>query len=435
MINCRKEVIKLLDKTFSEDSYSNILLDSVLSQNDISQQDKRFVTTLYYGVLERKITLDYIISIYCKKELKKLDITILNILRCGIYQIKYMNSVPDNAAVNESVKLVRGFRLASASGFVNAVMRNFIRDDKEFAYPEDRLQMLSVRYSVDKQIIKMIVSDYGDEFAESFLIRSLEKPPVYLRMNNTICDRSILFEGLGRISATENEKLPYCYEVSSGNLTTTDAFKKGYFHVQDISSQFACMALSPSEGDTVIDLCSAPGGKSFTLAEIMGGKGIVYASDVYSKRVDLIRDGAHRLGLDNIKPVTGDASVHDDKYKGADKVLCDVPCSGTGVIRKKPEIRYKQADDFDKLPELQYRILQNGASYLKVGGELVYSTCTLNRRENDDVIDRFLSEHSEFEGVSFLEEYGSPFGQYKVTLGADTFNSDGFFISKIKRKE
>ncbi len=435
MINCRKEVIKLLDKTFSEDSYSNILLDNVFSENDISHQDRAFVTTLYYGVLERKITLDHVISFYCKKSLKKLDLTILNILRAGIYQIKYMNSVPDNAAVNESVKLVRAFRLASASGFVNAVLRNFIRDKGEIRYPEDRLEMMSVKYSVDKQIINMIISGYGYEFTESFLTRSLEKTPVYLRLNNVISNENDLSKGLRRIKIEKNEMIPNCFEADSGNLTATEAFKKGYFHVQDIASQIACLALSPSENDTVLDLCSAPGGKSFTLAEMMNSKGRVLASDIYEKRVDLIRDGAQRLRLNNITAVTADASVHDDKFNGADKVLCDVPCSGTGVIRKKPEIRYKKADEFSKLPELQYKILQNGASYLKPGGELVYSTCTLNRSENDDVIDKFLAENPGFEGISFLEKYGEPFGKYKVTLGTDIFNSDGFFIAKIKRKE
>ncbi len=435
MINCRKEVIKLLDKTFSKGSYSNILLDSVLSENEISQQERKFITTLYYGVLERKITLDYIISLYCTKGLNKLDVTILNILRAGIYQIKYMNSVPDNAAVNESVKLVRAFRLSSASGFVNAVLRHFIRDNGEISYPEDINKMLSVKYSLNIQIVQMIVSGYGEEFAQAFMARSLERTPVYLRMNNVISDEKTFTDSLGKISVKKNEKLPYCYQVDSGNLTASDAFKKGYFHVQDIASQLACTALSPSENDTVLDLCSAPGGKAFTLAEMMNGKGKVIASDIYPKRVDLIRDGAKRLRLDNITAVTCDAAVRNNDFEGADKVLCDVPCSGTGVIRKKPEIRYKKADDFSQLPELQYTILQNAASYLKVGGELVYSTCTLNRKENDEVIDRFLSRHSEFEGVSFMEEYGDPFGGYKVTLGADSLDSDGFFISKIKRKE
>lgn len=435
MINCRKETVKLLNRTFTKDAYSNILLDNVFSENEMSSSDKRFITTLYYGVVERKITLDHIISSYSSKGINKLDMTILNILRTGIYQIKYMDSVPDNAAVNEAVKLVRNFRLSSASGFVNAVLRRFIRDGNNVSLPSDKKENMSVSYSVNKEIVDMLCNGYGDEFTHAFLSRSLEKTPVYLRHNSLACDEKSLFASMGKIKIIPKENIPMCFEAASGNLTNTDAFKKGYFHVQDISSQFACMALDPLKNQIVLDLCSAPGGKAFTIAQLMENTGTVYAFDIHEHRVKLISDGASRLGLHNIKATVGDACTHDSRYEGADKILCDVPCSGVGVIRKKPEIRYKTPESFDELPELQYTILKNAASYLKVGGELVYSTCTLNRRENDDIIDKFLSENKNFEGVPFLTEYGEPFGSYKVTLGSDRFDSDGFFISKIRRKE
>jgi len=434
MINCRKETVKLLEKTFSEGAYSNILLDSVLGSGEISQQDRKFITTLYYGVCERKITLDHIISGYCTKGIKKLDSNVLNILRCGIYQLKYMDGVPDNAAVNESVKLTKSLRKASASGLVNAVLRNFIRDDKKISYPSDRIRSLSVKYSVEQDTVKMILSGYGEEFTEKFLERSLEKTPVFIRMNQLAASESQLTDSLGRIIAEKKAFPEHCYVLSSGNVTASEAFKKGMFHVQDIASQLACAALAPEENSKVIDICSAPGGKAFTLAQIMNGTGEVLASDLYEQRTGLIMSGAERLGLKNIKAFASDASVHDSIFENADRVLCDVPCSGIGVIRKKPEIRYKKPDEFEGLPEIQYSILCNGASYLKPGGELVYSTCTLNRNENDKVIDRFLDEHPDFEGVPFLEHLGEPFGSYKATLGADELNSDGFFISKIRRK-
>lgn len=434
MINCRKVTVDLLNKTFSCNSYSNILLDSAFSGNEITGQDKKFITTLYYGTVERKITLDYIISEYSSKNINKLDMTILNILRTGIYQIKYMDSVPDNAAVNESVKLVRKFKLSSASGFVNAVLRNFIRDNAQCKLPEDYISRMSVEFSVDKRITEKLCSEYGKECTQTFLSRSLEKAPVYIRHNSAICSEEELIEGMGRISVCKNHKIPFCYELSSGNLTGTDAFKKGYFHVQDISSQLSCMALGVKENDKVLDLCSAPGGKTFTIAQMLRGTGTVYATDLHEHRVKLIRDGAKRLSLENVKAFVWDATVYNSDLCDADKILCDVPCSGIGVIRKKPEIRYKSPDEFTQLPLLQYKILENASSYLKVGGELVYSTCTLNRKENDEVIDRFLKENENFEGVSFLKEYGEMFGDYKVTLGFDSLDSDGFFISKIRRK-
>lgn len=434
MVNCRKETVKLLLKTFSEESYSNILLDSVLSSSEMTMQDRKFITTLYYGVIERKITLDYIISAYSSKKPGRLDPTVLNILRTGIYQIKYMDSVPDNAAVNESVKLTRGFRLSSASGFVNAVLRNFIRSGDTLKEPENPAEKLSVKYSVSPEIINLVSEGYGEGFTMAFLERLESRAPVYIRLNSAVSDEEMLSKNIGRNEITKEEFPADCYRASSGNLSHTSAFKKGYFHVQDISSQIACAVLDPKPGEKVLDLCSAPGGKTFTMAQMMKGEGQVMAFDLYEHRAKLISDGADRLSLKNVTALAGDALVHNPSLEGADKILCDVPCSGFGVMRKKPEIRYKSTENLDELYDIQYRILSNAASYLKKGGELVYSTCTLNRKENDDIIDRFLSENSEFEGVSFLAEAGEPFCSYKAVLGASGPDSDGFFISKIRRK-
>lgn len=434
MVNCRKETVKLLNKTFTENSYSNLLLDSVLSSKEMTVQEKRFITMLYYGVIEKKITLDYIISSYSKKKLSSLDITVLNILRTGIYQIKYMDSVPDNAAVNECVKLVRGFRLASASGFVNAVLRNFIRDGADYREPSGASDRISVRYSVNSDIVNIISESYGSDFAEAFLERCSDKAPVYVRMNNILTDEKTFLKALGKIKAEKIDFVPFCYKLSSGNPKETEAFKKGYFHVQDISSQIACAVLEPEENETVLDLCSAPGGKTFTIAQIMNGKGNIKAFDLYEHRAALITEGAKRLSLNNVTALTGNALEHNPDLEGADRILCDVPCSGLGVIRKKPEIRYKNTEEFRELCDIQYKILENASSYLKSGGVLVYSTCTLNRSENEDIIEKFLREHIDFEGVPFFEEAGKPFGDYKAVLGAEGPDSDGFFISKIRRK-
>lgn len=433
MDDARFLAIKLLNKTFDKQGFSNLVLDHALSNAQLEAQDKRFCSSLYYGVIERKITLDYIISKYSNKPLNKLDLSILNILRCGLYQLKYMDSVPDSAAINESVKLVKRYRLASASGFVNAVLRNFVRDNREVELPKGKTARLSLEYSAPEWLVKKLINEYGEDYAVSMLESSVSKAPVTIRINSIIADEKKLIENMGGIKLEKNRLIPDCYEVLGGDVTAADAFKMGYFHVQDISSQLCCMALGAKENETVLDLCSAPGGKAFTIAELMNGTGTIYAFDMHEKRVKLIEDGAKRLHLKNIIARKGNALEFDKHIPLADKILCDVPCSGLGVIRKKPEIKYKDPKEFEGLADIQYGILENAVKYLKVDGELIYSTCTLNRKENDEIIDRFLENNRDYEGVSFLDDFGEPFGSYKATLIPMHFNSDGFFISKIRK--
>lgn len=428
MENTRYFTLKLLNRTFENDGFSNIMLDNALSKSDLDNQGKSFVSALYYGVIERKITLDHIISKYANR---KIDSDIKNILRMGIYQLKYMDSVPDCAGVNESVNLVHKIRKVSAKSFVNAVLRKFIRDGKNIDYPEDRIKRYSVMYSVPEQLVKKLDDEYGERYMISLLESSVTAPPVTVRMNNL---KTTQEEFVTLTSAVPYEKIENCFEIK-GKVTGTKAFEKGFFHVQDIASQLCCMALSPAPNDIVFDMCASPGGKTFTLAELMQGKGQVFSFDLYPQRVKLIQDGAERLGLENIKTAVGDATVFNEKLPQADKILCDVVCSGLGVIRRKPEIKYKDLKSFEELPEIQYSILENASRYLKKGGEIVYSTCTLNRAENDEVIKKFLEEHTEFEAIPFLENLGEPFGTGMVTLVPAFFGSDGFFIAKLRKKK
>lgn len=433
MANARLLAVQLLDKTFQKNGFSNIVLDSALKDSQLSVQDKKFCTAVYYGVLERKITLDHIISQYCR-QMKKLDSMVVNILRAGIYQILYMDSVPDNSAVDESVKLTRKTGRSRFSGLVNAVLRNFIRDGRKIKFPQDSCEMMSVKYSAPVWLVRKFINEYGSDFAKAMLEASVMKPPVNIRLNNLCADEKTLLENSGGFEFVKKDFMENNYELKgSGDVTTIPAFEKGMFHVQDSASQLCCMALNPQKNDIVIDICSAPGGKSFTMAEMMENTGCIYAFDLHEKRVGLIRNGAKRLGISNIKAQTGDAAVFNDKIPPADKILCDVPCSGLGVIRRKPEIKYKNPDDFKNLPEIQYKILENASKYLKKGGELVYSTCTLNKSENEGVIKKFLQNHPEFKGVSFLTELGEPFSDFTVTLSPQYFYCDGFFISKIMR--
>ncbi len=434
-MNPRIFAVDFLSRVFAENSYSNIALRNSLEKSDMDKRDRKFCSALCYGVIERKITLDYIISNLSSRPVEKLDRKVLNILRCGLYQILYMDSVPDSAAVNESVKLCRNLRVSSACGMVNAVLRKFIREGKSYALPDDIVKSMSIKYSVREWIVKSLTEDYGTELAENLLSDSLGSVPMTVRMNSTKCTEEEFFNDLGTVSAEKNEILPHCYniKIKNGDPVRTSAFEKGFFHVQDIASQLCAYSLSLSENDTVLDMCSAPGGKAFTMAEIMNGTGKVYACDLHTNRCRLIREGAERLGLKNVDVFSGDSSVYDEKTPKFLKILCDVPCSGLGAVRRKPEIKYKSEGDFDGLPELQYKIAENAVRYLKEGGEMVYSTCTLRKAENENVVERILREYPEMETVRLPEPLGSRFG-CMASIFPVHFGSDGFFIAKLRKR-
>lgn len=433
MTDPRYIAVKLLDKTFRSGSYSNLQLDSGLERSDLDERGKRLCTAIYYGVIRRKITIDYILGQYCSRPIEKMDSVIVTILRCGMYQLLYMDSVPNNAAVNESVNLAKKFGKTSASGMVNAVLRNFIRSGKKYKLPDDEISELSVAYSVPKPLLEEIISDHGKDTAVSFLESSLETPKTFLRRNPLNCtDEELLTELGDRCSA---EKIcDCCFVVESGDAVASKAFKSGFFHVQDISSQMCCMALAPSENDRVLDICAAPGGKTFTMSELMNGKGEIFAFDLHEKRVNLIRDGAERLKLPNISARAGDASRFDPSLPKFTKILCDVPCSGFGVIRHKPEIKYKNLDDFANLPEIQYKIAENALNYLAIGGEMVYSTCTVRKAENEDVVNRLLKAHPEIELVQLPELFGKQYDCPLTLFPNISGGNDGFFIAKFRKK-
>lgn len=431
----RAAVAELLIKV-SKNAYSNLALDGALQRSSYTPKEKAFISRLFYGVIERMITLDHIISAYSYKPLQKLDNAVLTVLRMGVYQIVFMDSVPDNAAVNESVELVKQLGKSSAAPFVNAVLRNFIRSGKNYALPEDTAGKMSVEYSCPRELAARLTEQYGEKRTAEFLEASLRPHKLYLRVNNTkiTADKLIdLFAEMG-IGARKCDADKNCVEADSfGSVENNELFLKGYYHVQDLSSQLCCMALDPQKNDRILDICAAPGGKTFTMAEMTGDECHLYSCDLHGKRVELIRSGAERLGLKSIKPLQNDAKVFNGDLGVFDKILCDVPCSGLGVIRSKPEIKYTELSKVAGLPQVQYDILCTASKYLKIGGELVYSTCTVLKEENDEVIDRFLNEHNDFEKSCFLDRLGEPFGSYKTVMFAGKYDCEGFFISKIKR--
>ena len=430
----RFTALELLAK-MDKQAYSNLALDAALEKSGFSDRDKGFASRLFYGVLERKLTLEYVISLYSSKPLNKLDGAVANILKMGLYQLLYMDSVTDSAAVNESVILAKQCGKTSAAGFVNAVLRSFIRSGKNISFPENKVERLGIEYSCGAELVKKLCGDYSFEQAEDLLKASVTPHRTFLRVNNTKISSEALiseFDKLG-ISVKASTITDNCLEAEGfGAVERLEPFKKGYFHVQDLSSQLCCKALDPRPGDTVIDLCAAPGGKVFTVTEMMGGNGRVIACDIHSNRVELIKKGAERLGLP-IEAAENDAKIFNAGFPQADKVLCDVPCSGFGVIRSKPELKYTDLKSVSRLPEVQYDILCTASEYLKLGGELVYSTCTLSRDENDRIIDRFLEEHKGFKPVNILEEYGN--SGCKMTVFPKDFGCEGFFISKIRKDD
>lgn len=431
----RMVVMELLLKV-SDNAFSNLALDGVLSKEEYGIQDRKFISRLFYGVIERQITLDYIIGLYSSIPLQKLDKTVLVILRMGIYQILYMESVPDNAAVNESVNLVKFNKKKSAASFVNAVLRSFIRNNRKYDYPDDKIKKLSVMYSCPEELTQKLIEQFSVDDVSAFLSASLKPHKLYVRVNNTKISPDDLIKKFAEqdISAKCSKFDDCCIEAESiGAVENNDMFKEGLYHIQDLSSQLCCKALAPYEEDVILDICAAPGGKSFTIAEMTNDKAVIYSCDLHKKRVDLIKNGAERLGLKSITPLQNDAKVFNENFPQFDKILCDVPCSGYGVIRSKPEIKYTALKDVSRLPEIQYDILSTAAKYLRIGGELVYSTCTVIKEENDFVIDKFLENNPNFVGVPFLEEYGKPFGEYKALILAEKMDCEGFFISKIKR--
>ncbi len=410
VINARQAAFETLYKICYDHAYSNIAVDHALSG---LKEGKAFAARLVYGVLERQITLDFLIDQYCSKPKPKLRI----ILRMGTYQLYFMNKVSSAAAVDESVKLAKANGLTYYSSFINAVLHKIDANRINLECLSD----LSVRYSVPQNLINMWIKAYGKDQVLHFLPALNGRPPVFAVANANLTDAETLcgilnkegtdcsvFNGLVKINA-------------SADLTALTAFKSGLFHIQDISCVTALKALDIHDGDTVFDFCAAPGGKSFTASYLCGKNGTVNSFDLHESRVHLIQNSSERLSLKNVKARVNDASLFCAGLGTADKIICDVPCSGFGIIRRKPEIRYKDLDCVKGLAEIQFNILNTSSKYLKPKGRLLYSTCTLNKKENENVVTEFLQCNPEF---SLLE---------MKTIFPGENEGDGFFYSIIER--
>ncbi len=435
MKSARQVAFEALLKVHKDGAYSNLVVDSLLKENpELNERDKAFVCNLVYGTLDRLILIDYNLGLYLNQPVRKLKPELHTVLRLGTYQLLFMDKVPSRAAVNESVNLAKVNKSKFAASMVNAVLRRV--SDNGLRLPEsseDDPNYLAIKYSCPDWLISLWIDSYGFDNAIALAEKALEAPPLVIRANTAKITADELIWKLAEegVVSEKSDILPDALILkNSGSVDELIAYKEGLFHAQDIASQLCCKALDAKEGETVFDLCSAPGGKAFTIAERMNNSGVVRAFDIYQSRVELIKNGAERLGLNNIFAYLSDASIFNENYGLADRVLCDVPCSGLGIIRRKPEIRFKSREDIDNLPELQYRILCNATRYLKNGGRLVYSTCTLNPKENSEVCDRFLKEHPEFSAIEIFPDMPRYSKNEKyLTLMPHLHSTDGFFIA------
>lgn len=411
--NARSLAFQSLKKCTKNGKYSNLEVLSSLSNAELEARDKALYTVLVYGAIEKGITLDSVISDYSKLPLEKLDTDTLVALRMGVYQIIFMDRVPDFSACDETVKLVP----RSSKGYVNAILRAIIREkDKVLSSIENA--PLSIKYSVPDWMVSLWQKGYGEEATKKILDGFELRPAMTLRVNTVRTTAEELLKHIdGRLHPKHHDMI-----YANGNAESLWGFEEGLIFVQGTNSRTAVSALGLREGETVIDTCACPGGKSFSAAIDMNNKGKIYSFDIHANKLPLISKGAARLGIDIIETAVCNATTPREELFGtADAVICDVPCSGLGIIAKKPDIKYKKYSDIERLPKIQGEILAASCRYLKDGGRLLYSTCTLNPDENERITDAFLKEHEEFKRAK----------GYPVTVFPSEESDDGFFYDLL----
>ena len=430
----RALALQILNRTDSQGQYTNLALDAALKKSNLSAPDKALVTILVYGVTERRLTLDYIADALSSRPMESLDGTVRNLLRMGLYQLRYLDRIPAHAAVSETVSLAP----KRARGYVNAVLREYTRSGRDLAFPDrgtDLYRYLSVTYSIPVPLCKKLVDIFGTERAESVMQAFGHVPPVTLRVNTLKTSPEQMTSELCALGYRVHgfDALPTALRVSDFVPSGSAQLALGQAFVQDLASQICVEVLDARPGDFVIDACACPGSKTFGTAIKMQNTGKILACDLHQSKLSLITSGAERLGIDIIDVCERDARAHDPALRTkADRVLCDVPCSGFGVLAKKPEIRYKDLSDAAALPDIQYAILENCCRYVKDGGVLVYSTCTIFPEENQQNVARFLSAHPEFAPEDFcVGQIRSTDGM--LTLTPDEHGTDGFFIAKLRK--
>lgn len=438
--SARETALRVLTDCRTAQAWADASLNAWIDRNGLTGAEAALCSRIVYGVMQNRLLLDFYIGAYCSQKPDHLQIPLPDILRIGAYQILFLKKIPDSAAVNESVNLAKLSGRGKASGLVNAVLRKISLNKAQL--PEiprrDEVQYLSIRYSHPRWLVKRLLPALGREGTEAFLHGNNEVAPLTVQVNPLKTSVEALEEELGAagIAARPHPWVPGCLELSgTGKPTALPAFQEGRFLIQDPAARLVSWIADPSPGDRVLDVCAAPGGKSFSMAFAMEDRGKILSCDLHANKLGRIQSGAARLGLTCIQTAAADGTEFRAEWANAfDAVLVDAPCSGLGIIRKKPDIRYKQLDDLFAMPVIQAAILDNASAYVRPGGTLLYSTCTILQEENEQVTDAFLAEHPDFSRESFIlpEPVGRTEGQ--VTLWPQIHGTDGFYICRMKRK-
>ena len=439
--SARETALRVLISCRTNGAWADAALKAQLARDGLDRADAALCSRIVYGVLQNQLLLDHYISAYCSQRPDHLQPPLLDILRVGAYQILFLDKIPDSAAVNTSVELAKLFKRGQASGLVNAVLRKISQNKQALpAIPDrDPVRYLSIRYSHPRWLVKRLMALLGREETEAFLAADNGVAPLTVQMNplkTTVEALTADLEGVG-VSAKPHPWVPGCLELSgTGDLTALPAFREGKFLVQDPAARLVSLIAGVTPGQKVLDVCAAPGGKSFSCAFAMEDRGVILACDLHENKLKRVREGAARLGLTCVGTAAADGRVFRPEWEASfDTVLVDAPCSGLGIIRKKPDARYKKVDDLFALPVIQNDILSNAARYVRPGGVLVYSTCTILPEENGEVTDGFLADHPDFTRTPFT--LPAPAGETdgQLTLWPQRHGTDGFYICRMERRK
>ncbi|WP_084411447.1 16S rRNA (cytosine(967)-C(5))-methyltransferase RsmB [Paenibacillus glacialis] len=446
-LTARELAMDVLTRVEQEGAYSNLQLNAGLQRASLIREDAALATELVYGTIARLNTLDYFLRRYVSKGMDKLQPWVRSLLRMSLYQLMYLDRIPPHAVVNEAVNIAKSRGHQGISGMVNGVLRSVLRGKDDLILPEGLtpLERISLEQSHPRWLVKRWIKQYGEQTAEAICAANNEPPSISVRVNTTMITREKLIQDMLE-QGMEVIPSPLTSEgilvKSGGNMALTDWYREGFLSVQDESSMLVGEAVGPKPGMKILDCCAAPGGKSVHMTELMKDDGVVVANDQYPHKEKLIRDQAERLGLTSIETTVGDALNLRDKYpdESFDRILLDAPCSGLGVIRRKPDLKWtKTVEDIEEIASLQYELLEKISPLLRVGGILVYSTCTIEPQENEEMIRRFLDNHPEFghpveETSTWSELYRMTGSQGQgIQILPQHFRSDGFFIARMQR--
>lgn len=405
---------------------------------DLPPEEAALASALTYTVIQNRMLLDHYIGAFSSVKPKKMTPQVLDCLRLGAAQLLLMDRIPERAAVNETVALVKKHAFAKAGGFANAVLRKLAAARDDLPQPQGTPEeVLSVRYSHEAWFVRYLLEELGPEGAEACLRANGTALRPTARVNTLKTDRDSLLAELAQAGiAAAAEAVPDAISFDSlRGVLGSEAFQSGKFYIQDLASQLAVLALDPQPGDNMIDMCAAPGGKSLMAVQRMENRGSLVSCDLYPHKVDQLEENASRYGADIMRPALLDASKPHKPFLGHfDRIMCDVPCSGMGIIRKKPDIRYKSREEVLAMPAIQAPILENAASYLKPGGTMVYSTCSVMKQENREQVLAFLERHPEFSLVPFELPVCGWVEEGMITLWPHIHGTDGFFIAKLTKK-